>query len=247
MIKLNRIGYKLGLAGALSVVLAVGMVANQMVTETHVAGSTERAGRSQRVADSSLAAHLDLRKMQLTAREVRLARTPPMSKRSSPTCNASRPPKPGNWRSRWRPPRTPETKERLAQDQILDGQFRGRRGRFGENPDHAAGADRQALGDLEGMEQGDRDPTGLAGAGQARQSRRDRKAAASGRCQGERAARHGLAARRHRRYQPDRRDRQDPGRAQDQFQPVARRGRRPRFADGDQLARSNRQAFPRRQ
>ncbi len=75
MIKLNRIGYKLGLAGALSVVLAVGMVANQMVTESHIAGSTERAGRSQRVADSSLAAHLDLRKIQLTAREVRLART----------------------------------------------------------------------------------------------------------------------------------------------------------------------------
>ena len=76
MIKLNRIGYKLGLAGVLSVVLAAGMVANQMIAETHVAGSTERAGRSQRVADSSLAAHLDLRKMQLTAREVRLARTP---------------------------------------------------------------------------------------------------------------------------------------------------------------------------
>ena len=47
-----------------------------MITETNVAGSTERAGRSQRVADSSLAAHLDLRKMQLTAREVRLAGTP---------------------------------------------------------------------------------------------------------------------------------------------------------------------------
>jgi len=45
------------------------------VTESHIAGSTERAGRSQRVADSSLAAHLDLRKIQLTAREVRLART----------------------------------------------------------------------------------------------------------------------------------------------------------------------------
>jgi hypothetical protein len=76
MIKLNRIGYKLGLAGILSVVLAVGMVANQMVTETHVTGSSERAGRSQRVADTSIAAHLELRKMQLTARDVRLARTP---------------------------------------------------------------------------------------------------------------------------------------------------------------------------
>jgi len=75
MIKLNRIGYKLGLAGAIGVLLAVGMAANQMMTEATVTASTERAGRSQRVADSSLAAHLDLRRMQLTARDIRLART----------------------------------------------------------------------------------------------------------------------------------------------------------------------------
>ena len=100
MIKLNRIGYKLGLAGVLSVVLAVGMVANQMVTETNVAGSTERAGRSQRVADSSLAAHLDLRKIQLTAREVRLARTAADVEKIVADLQASRHPRPGNWRSR---------------------------------------------------------------------------------------------------------------------------------------------------
>ena len=76
MIKLNRIGYKLGLAGAVGIVLAVSMTANQMMTESHVAASTERAGRSQRVADTSIAAHLELRKMQLTVRDVRLARTP---------------------------------------------------------------------------------------------------------------------------------------------------------------------------
>jgi methyl-accepting chemotaxis protein len=76
MIKLNRIGYKLGLAGAVGILLAVGMTANQMSTEAIVAGSTERANRSQQVADTSIAAHLELRKMQLTAREVRLARTP---------------------------------------------------------------------------------------------------------------------------------------------------------------------------
>ena len=33
MIKLNRIGNKLGLAGAIGVLLAAGMVANQMVSE----------------------------------------------------------------------------------------------------------------------------------------------------------------------------------------------------------------------
>ncbi len=76
MIKLNRIGYKLGLAGAIGVLLSVGMAANQMMTEATVAGASDRAGRSQRVADAALSAHLDLRKMQLTARDVRLARTP---------------------------------------------------------------------------------------------------------------------------------------------------------------------------
>ena len=38
------------------------MAANQMMTESSVAGATERANRSQRVADSSIAAHLDLPK-----------------------------------------------------------------------------------------------------------------------------------------------------------------------------------------
>jgi methyl-accepting chemotaxis protein len=75
MIKLNRIGYKLGLAGAIGVLLAVGMAANQMMTEATVTGANDRAARSQKVADTSLAAHLELRKMQLTARDVRLART----------------------------------------------------------------------------------------------------------------------------------------------------------------------------
>jgi hypothetical protein len=76
MIKLNRIGYKLGLAGAISVLLAVGMAANQMMTEATVTGANDRAARSQKVADVSLAAHLELRKIQLTARDIRLARTP---------------------------------------------------------------------------------------------------------------------------------------------------------------------------
>src|SRR5882757_4917320 len=76
MIKLNRIGYKLGLAGAISVLLAVGMAANQMMTEASVTDANQRAARSQKVADVSLASHLELRKIQLTARDVRLARTP---------------------------------------------------------------------------------------------------------------------------------------------------------------------------
>ncbi|MBX9648281.1 MAG: methyl-accepting chemotaxis protein [Xanthobacteraceae bacterium] len=74
--KLNRIGNKLALSGAIGILLAVGMAANQMMTEATVTGVSERAGRSQRVADAALAAHIDLRRMQLTARDIRLARTP---------------------------------------------------------------------------------------------------------------------------------------------------------------------------
>ncbi len=76
MIKLNRIGYKLGLAGAVGVLLAIGMVANQMVTESRIEEASERAARSQQVADNALSAHIDLRKIQLAAGNVRLARTP---------------------------------------------------------------------------------------------------------------------------------------------------------------------------
>ena len=76
MIKLNRIGNKLGLAGVVGVLLAVGMVANQIITESAVTAANDRAARSQKVADTSLEAHLELRKMQLAARDIRLARTP---------------------------------------------------------------------------------------------------------------------------------------------------------------------------
>ena len=75
MIKLNRIGNKLGLAGAVGILLAIGMVANQMVTESKIEEAGGRATRSQQVADNSLSAHIDLRRIQLAARDVRLART----------------------------------------------------------------------------------------------------------------------------------------------------------------------------
>jgi len=76
MIKFNRIGNKLGLAGAIGVLLSIGMVANQMMTESRVAGVNDRADRAQRVTEGALAAHADLRQVQLAGRNLRLARTP---------------------------------------------------------------------------------------------------------------------------------------------------------------------------
>jgi methyl-accepting chemotaxis protein len=76
MIKLNRIGNKLGLAGAFGILLAGGMVANQMTTEASVGRATDVADRSQRVAESALSAHSNLRQIEIQARNIRMARTP---------------------------------------------------------------------------------------------------------------------------------------------------------------------------
>ena len=124
MIKLNRIGNKLGLAGAVGVLLAVGMVANQMMTEiAHRRQANERAARSQRVADNSLAAHIDLRKIQLAARDIRLARTPAeVEKTVADLQRLQGEPWRRNWRPRSRPPRGRRPRERLQKiKSLMDG------------------------------------------------------------------------------------------------------------------------------
>src|SRR6266550_2036332 len=75
MIKLNRIGNKLGLAGAFGILLASGMIANQMMTGASVGRATDVADRSQRVAESALSAHSNLRQIEIQARNIRMART----------------------------------------------------------------------------------------------------------------------------------------------------------------------------
>ena len=76
MVKFDRIGYKLGLAGAIGVLLSVGMIANQMATESSVNAANERAEMQQGVADNALTAELGLREMMLGSRGIRLAKTP---------------------------------------------------------------------------------------------------------------------------------------------------------------------------
>jgi methyl-accepting chemotaxis protein len=75
MIKFNRIGYKLGLAGAIGVLLSAGLVANQMMSEAEITAANQRTARSQRVIDGVSAAMLDLRMIQLAERTIRLAKT----------------------------------------------------------------------------------------------------------------------------------------------------------------------------
>ena len=160
MIKLNRIGNKLGLAGAVGVLLAIGMVANQMVTEFAVEEGSERAARRSRWPIMRCA-HIDLRKIQLAASDVRLARTPAEVERPLPICSATRRAQAKELEAALATAQRPDTQGTAAEDQGLDGRLYRRRGRSREGADDAAGADREALGHLGRMEQVRRGPVGL--------------------------------------------------------------------------------------
>ncbi|CCD88444.1 putative methyl-accepting chemotaxis receptor/sensory transducer (Chemoreceptor) [Bradyrhizobium sp. ORS 285] len=73
--KLNRIGYKLGLAGAIGASLAVGMIANQMMAERAVNQANQQAERARRVVESVLSASANMQQTQLGGRSARLARS----------------------------------------------------------------------------------------------------------------------------------------------------------------------------
>ncbi len=70
MIKLNRIGYKLGAVGLFGVLLSGGMVANQMVSEQAIHSANHRAGLQQSIADRTLEGNAALRGMELAVRDI---------------------------------------------------------------------------------------------------------------------------------------------------------------------------------
>ncbi|CAL80235.1 putative methyl-accepting chemotaxis receptor/sensory transducer precursor [Bradyrhizobium sp. ORS 278] len=75
MIKLNRIGNKLGAVGLFGVLLSTGMVANQMSSETTITAANNRAWVQQAVADRTLRANIALRGMELSLRDVWQSKT----------------------------------------------------------------------------------------------------------------------------------------------------------------------------
>jgi methyl-accepting chemotaxis protein len=76
MLKLNRIGNKLGLAGAVGILLAIGMIANQTMTESSVGEVNTLNGAQQELADNARGAEVSMRQIQLAGRNIRLVRTP---------------------------------------------------------------------------------------------------------------------------------------------------------------------------
>jgi len=74
--KLNRIVYKLGLAGLAGLVLSLAMSANQMTSETAINLGNDNADVQQSIANRALEADVALRRMQLSMSNIRLSKTP---------------------------------------------------------------------------------------------------------------------------------------------------------------------------
>jgi methyl-accepting chemotaxis protein len=76
MIKFDRIGNKLGLAGAFGILLSAGMVVNQMASEATINSANARADAQQSIVKHALEADVALRRMQLAVKDVRLSTAP---------------------------------------------------------------------------------------------------------------------------------------------------------------------------
>lgn len=77
MVKINRVGNKLGLAGLIGILLSVGVVANQLHTETEISGANSRADVQQQIADGAREADALMRSMQAASQSLRIAITTP--------------------------------------------------------------------------------------------------------------------------------------------------------------------------
>ena len=74
--KFDRIGNKLGLAGVVGVLLAGGMLINQIIAERNITAANNLADGQQFINEHTLEANIALRRMQLAVRDIRLAKTP---------------------------------------------------------------------------------------------------------------------------------------------------------------------------
>jgi methyl-accepting chemotaxis protein len=89
MVKLNRIGNKLGLAGLFGVLLSAGMLVNQMVSDSAVSRANQQADGQQLITDHALEGDVALRRMQLAVRDVRLAKNPSEAEKGLSDLNAA--------------------------------------------------------------------------------------------------------------------------------------------------------------
>ncbi|WP_346294828.1 methyl-accepting chemotaxis protein [Rhodopseudomonas sp. P1] len=73
--QINRIGNKLGLAGIIGVLLTGGILVNQTSADLAISAANSRADSQQFINENALEANIALRRMQVAAREIRLAKS----------------------------------------------------------------------------------------------------------------------------------------------------------------------------
>ncbi|MBC7580985.1 MAG: HAMP domain-containing protein [Tardiphaga sp.] len=74
MSKINRIGYKLGLAGLVGVIVSIGGIANQSMTQASLADLNARRDAQQTVSEQALTAAIGFRRVQLASKDIRYAK-----------------------------------------------------------------------------------------------------------------------------------------------------------------------------
>jgi methyl-accepting chemotaxis protein len=75
MIKLNRIATKLGIAGLIGIFLSVGMVINQVQTESSISQAAHRVDLQRHISELTLKAESGMKQIQIAARGIRAAKT----------------------------------------------------------------------------------------------------------------------------------------------------------------------------
>jgi methyl-accepting chemotaxis protein len=125
MIKLNRIGNKLGAAGIFSVLLAGGMVVNQTLSERTIDAANQRASAQQAISDHTLQGNIALRGMELAVRDIRQSRNPQELDKSLGGLNAALAVVTSELDSAIANVADPEDRERLSKIRALAVEYHG--------------------------------------------------------------------------------------------------------------------------
>src|SRR5260370_12241810 len=75
MTKLNRIATKLGIAGLIGILLSVGMVINEVQTESSISEAAHRVDLQRHISEMTLKAESGMKQIQSAARGIRVAKS----------------------------------------------------------------------------------------------------------------------------------------------------------------------------
>jgi methyl-accepting chemotaxis protein len=89
MTKLNRIATKLGIAGLIGILLSVGMVINQVQTESSISEAAHRVDLQRHLSEMTLKAESGMKQIQIAARGIRAAKSEAEISRSAAELHAA--------------------------------------------------------------------------------------------------------------------------------------------------------------